>query len=101
MERTEHIFLGVKVDNYIVMPNHVHAIIVLGEAKDEGPNLSTVIGQYKMAVTKAIRKDCPEIVVWQRSFHDHIIRNQADYERIWEYVQYNPEKWESDCFYCE
>ena len=101
IERMQHIFPGVKVDNYVVMPNHIHAIIVLGEAKDRSQSLSTVIGQYKTAVTKAVRKDHPELVVWQRSFHDHIIRNQADYERIWEYVQYNPQKWESDCFYCE
>ncbi len=85
----------------MVMPNHIHAIIELEGIKENRPNISTIIGQYKAAVTKAIRKECPDMDVWQRSFHDHIIRNQADYERIWEYVQYNPEKWESDCFYCE
>ena len=99
MKRIESLFPGVKVDNYVVMPNHVHAIIVLEEEKRI--NISTVIGQYKMAVTKAIRQIDPEIDVWQRSFHDHIIRNQADYARIWQYVTYNPQKWESDCFYCE
>ena len=101
MEKVEQIFPGVKVDNYVIMPNHIHAIIILGERSGKKPNLSTVIGQYKMVITKEIRRECPEMKVWQRSFHDHIIRNQSDYERIWEYVEYNPQKWENDCFYCE
>ena len=37
--------------------------------------------------------------VWQRSFHDHVIRNQKRYERIWQYIDNNPQKWEEDCFY--
>ena len=37
--------------------------------------------------------------IWQRSFHDHIIRDQTDYENIWRYIEYNPWKWEEDCFY--
>ena len=88
-----HIFL----DKYVIMPNHVHAIIVT-EPKNI-TNLISVIGQYKMSVTKKIRVLYPEMQVWQRSFHDHIIRNQKDYERIWNYIENNPEKWEEDCFY--
>ncbi|WP_180270772.1 transposase [Sporanaerobium hydrogeniformans] len=37
--------------------------------------------------------------IWQRSFHDHIIRNEQAYQKIWEYIDTNPLKWELDCFY--
>ena len=37
--------------------------------------------------------------LWQRSFHDHIIRGEKDYLEIWNYIDTNPQKWETDCFY--
>ena len=39
--------------------------------------------------------------IFQRSFHDHIIRGEDDYKKIWEYIDTNPVKWQDDCFYCE
>ena len=88
-------FQGVILDKWVVMPNHIHAIIIL----PGGINLSTVIGMYKSAVTRQIHKTDPSLRVWQNSFHDHIIRNSSDYERIWSYIDGNPQKWEADCFY--
>ena len=88
-------FQGVSVDKYVIMPNHIHAILVLeGET-----NLATVIGQYKSAVTKEIHVWNPHMKVWQTSFHDHIIRNQEDYARICSYIDTNPSRWMEDCFY--
>lgn len=94
-------FPDVIVDNFIVMPNHIHAIIIIGRDPNKGelPSLSTVVGQYKSAVTKEIHKIQPNRKVWQRSFHDHIIRDQRGYEQIWEYIRYNAQKWDEDCFY--
>lgn len=93
----------VQIDQAVVMPNHVHAIIMVGiSLETEGlPKLTQIIGQYKMAVTKKIHEYKPDLQVWQRSFHDHIIRNQHSYEKIWEYINNNPAKWEEDCFYTE
>ena len=90
-------FTDVYVDNCIVMPNHIHAIIVID--KDNSVNLNHVVGLYKSGVSRKIHKIQPNVTVWQRSFHDHIIRNQAEYEKIWEYVTFNRQKWETDCFY--
>ena len=91
----------VVVDKCVVMPNHIHAILVIGMGTIEKnlPSLSRVVGQYKMAVTKSIRNMETDKKVWQRSFHDHIIRNQKSYEKIWLYIENNPLKWEEDCFY--
>ena len=91
------IYKGVKADKFTVMPNHIHAIITLEGASS--PSLTQIIGQYKAAVTKQIHTQNTTDVVWQRSFHDHIIRNQEDYERIWLYIHGNPQRWDSDCFY--
>ena len=91
-------YQNVLVDKYVVMPNHIHMILVIqdGEKKE---NLSQIIGQYKSGVTRIIRGWSPELCVWQRSFHDHIIRNQTSYEKIWEYIEQNPMNWPKDCFY--
>ena len=86
----------VTVDKWVVMPNHIHAIIIL---PGNGMNLSTIIGLYKSAVTKRARSFLADGNLWQASFHDHVIRSQQDYERIWLYVEGNPSRWMDDCFY--
>ena len=87
MESIPNIYTEVKLDKYVIMPNHVHAILIISEMTEK--NLSTIVGQYKKAVTKKIREIHPEMMVWQRSFHDHIIRNQNGYEKIWQYIENN------------
>ena len=89
-------FDNVKVDKYVVMPNHVHMILVLDGGSIDMPQ---IIGQYKSSVTRTIRQMAPEQKVWQTSFHDHVIRGQKDYKRIWLYIEANPQNWEKDCFY--
>lgn len=56
--------------------------------------LSTVTGSMKRAAAK--RAGIP---LWQKSFHDHVIRGEADYRRIWSYIDANPRKWREDCYY--
>jgi len=97
------VYPQVTVDCYVVMPNHIHAIMIIGsEGKmDDGlPSLTKVVGQYKMTVTKRIHEQEPDMKIWQRSFHDHIIRDRKGYEKIYNYIVTNPMKWEEDCFYC-
>ena len=89
-------FSHVKVDKYVVMPNHIHMILVL---QGEGAEIPTIIGQYKAFVTRKIRENAPEQKVWQTSFHDHVIRSRSAYEKIWLYIEANPDNWGKDCFY--
>ena len=63
------------------------------------PNLNQIVAQYKSGVTRKIREILPDMRVWQRSYHDHVIRDQKGYEKIWTYIENNPLKWEEDCFY--
>ncbi len=91
-------FSGVKVDKMVVMPNHIHAIIVLD---GNSVTLSNVVGSFKSFVSKEIHKSRPDVVVWQKSFHDHIIRNEGSYQKIWSYIDSNPQNWKKDCFFTE
>ena len=93
-------YQGIYVDKYVVMPNHIHMILVLKSEKDRS-NVNQIIGQFKSGVSREIHKICPDVEVWQRSFHDHIIRSQSSYEKIWLYIEGNPVNWELDCFYID
>ena len=91
----------ISVDHYVVMPNHVHLILVItaGHIGTAGrtvcaPTVSRVVRGWKEAVTKQIG-----VSIWQKSFHDHIIRTETDYLRIWNYIDTNPAKWREDCYY--
>ena len=88
----------IHLNKYVVMPNHVHLILIIDgwEEAQSGPAISTVVGQMKRAVSKSLRQE-----IWQRSFHDHVIRNEKDYQMIWQYIEDNPRKWKEDCFYTE
>lgn len=96
------------VEKYVIMPNHLHLLLGLDlrvRALREAPlqngrtEISKAVGYLKMNVSKSIHQTHPDQVVWQRSFHDHIIRDEADYIRIWNYIDTNPTKWTEDCFY--
>ncbi|WP_037588349.1 transposase [Stenoxybacter acetivorans] len=96
-------YFNIFVLHYVIMPNHIH-MIIFNDGQDgrtvgancirPHPTVSRIIKQWKGAITKKIGYS-----VWQKSFHDHIIRNENDYKRIAEYIQNNPANWENDCFY--
>ena len=103
IKKIHEVFPSVYIDEYIVMPNHVHMILFTENALQKGnlPNIPTIVGQFKMAVTKEIRKVNPNCIVWQRSFYDHVIRNEKSYCEIWKYVKYNDQKWAEDCYFID
>jgi REP element-mobilizing transposase RayT len=87
---------AVSVRNYVIMPNHIHLIVVIGESgrTQFAPTISRIIKQFKGSITKKVG-----FSIWQRSFHDRIIRNKDEYSRIAEYIENNPYSWQDDCFY--
>lgn len=134
MEIPNH-FSFVILDAFVIMPNHMHGIIVIdkpnnslllesanenngsvGQLKDifnSAPNksigqsrhqnqgkhtISSIIGSYKSIVTKNSRKINPDFG-WQSLFHDHIIRDDADFQRISRYINNNVAKWNDDKFF--
>ena len=91
---------AVSVDHYVVMPNHIHLLLQINTDPDgramPAPAISTVVQQLKGIITKRLGH-----CVWQKLFHDHVVRNEQDYKKIWQYIDGNPSKWEEDCFYVE
>jgi REP element-mobilizing transposase RayT len=103
----EH-FANVNVDLFVIMPNHVHAIIEItnqsrgcrGEGKGEvtSPLLGKIIAYYKYETTKLINqlRDTTGLKIWQRNYYEHIIRNDKELSSIREYIKDNPLKWKLD-----
>ena len=91
-------FPGNRVDSFVVMPNHIHMILVV---EPGGTDATVVVGQYKSQVSKEIHKIDPKRKIWQTSFHDHGIRNYRQYQHIREYIETNPMRWKEDCFFVE
>ncbi len=94
------VYPRVTVDAYVIMPNHIHLLLQIHSNPDgrarRAPTIHTVICQTKGRITKQIGKS-----IWQKLYHDHIIRNQDDYEHIAAYIYNNPINWHRDCFYTE
>jgi putative transposase len=99
---TEKYIKGINgIDKYVIMPNHIHIIVLIRspqsgtmKASPPTPPIPQLIKSFKILVTKEIG-----FSLFQRSYHDHIIRNEKEYQEIWEYIDSNPVKWEVDCFY--
>lgn len=112
--RTENLRDNVRLDEFIVMPNHIHGIIELTESsrgvsqyapaavankfKSPSNNLGAIIRGYKSTVTKQINEinNQPDDQVWQRNYYDHIIRSRKELKRIRKYIRENPEDWENN-----
>ena len=101
-------FPDAELDEFIIMPNHIHGIIVVGNNAAVGNknfcslqwqtkwacSLSSIIRGFKIGVTKWCRNNATQI--WQKSYYDHIIRNENSLNKIREYIKNNPLKWEND-----
>ena len=100
IKRISSIYPALLVERYVIMPNHIH--LLLRVCSDEfgrpmvAPTISRVVNQLKGYTVKQIGRP-----IWQKSFHDHIIRNQADYEEHINYIYYNPVRWHLDELYTE
>jgi REP element-mobilizing transposase RayT len=98
----------VSLNQFVIMPNHVHGIISIEHKMraDNNPPLHMVTGTvgaivrgYKIGVTKWCRQNTNIYDVWQRNYYEHIIRDQKDLERIQKYIRSNPASWTKDRFY--
>ena len=99
IRETENKYPDVTIDKYVVMPDHLHMIVTIQE-RHAGHSLSDVMRFFKtMTTNEYIRGVKAGILtpfdgrLWQKSYYDHVIRNQQDYNEIWEYIDNNPTKW--------
>jgi putative transposase len=110
--RTAIVRANVEMDYFVVMPNHVHGILVVLNVgatrrvaptirqKDGPPRgfLGAIIGQFKSVTCKKIKKIEPVLhpPFWQRNYYEHVIRNENEMNLIRKYIELNPAKWTLD-----
>ena len=97
----EHRYPSLKIDKYVIMPNHIHMILMLEEtAKDcRHPTIMDIVCAYKSLTTRECKKVQPIGKIFQSSFYEHVIRGRADYNEIADYIANNPKQWELDKLY--
>ena len=104
----------IQLDAFVVMPNHMHGIVVICDHNPVGAtgrsplhshhrtlppkSLGSFVAGFKSSITKKINqlRATPGQPVWQRNYYEHVIRNEIDLEEIREYIQNNPLKWLED-----
>jgi len=111
-------FPFVQLDEFVIMSNHMHGIIEINKNNKNvetqnfaslhphghnfnkfGPqskNLASIVRGFKIGVTKWCRQNNHADFCWQRNYHDHIIRNEHNLNRIRQYIKNNPAKWDKD-----
>ena len=121
-QKTAEMRLNVVLDTFVIMPNHIHGILVIkddidyGKAKCRGTmhraptpmierygkpvsnSIPTIIRGFKSAVTHRINeiRATPGAPIWQRNFYEHVIRNEDNLNEIRQYIENNPTKWLED-----
>ncbi len=92
-------FSNVELDHYIIMPNHMHSIIILNP--DQGamnctPTLGLVLRRFKALTTRFLRTTGESQFEWQRNYHERIIRSESHLNLTRQYIIDNPTKWAED-----
>ena len=93
------------IDKYIIMPNHVHILVVIENAEDGGASgkprpTDAMIPKFVSSLKRYTNRAC-KTELWQTGSYDHIIRDEADYMIKWQYIDNNPAKWIEDEYYSE
>ncbi|MCD4672751.1 MAG: hypothetical protein K8R77_08820 [Anaerolineaceae bacterium] len=105
--------LQIHEDEFVIMPNHMHGIVwvkstgilksnplpTITKFSQVSKSLGSFIAGFKGGVTRIARQELGIDKVWQRNYYEHVIRDDADWERIASYIQDNPRKWEEDRFF--
>ena len=104
---------NIMIDKYVIMPNHVHIIVLVdkdggadygdsgasGKPRPPQPRPTDALIPKLLSSMKRYTNKLAGFNMWQNGYHDHIIRDDADYQRVWQYIDKNPEKWAEDRYY--
>ena len=100
--KTAQIRENIVLHDFVVMPNHLHGIVEIQAGRMPcAPTIGDLVRGYKSSVTRCIRevqKDT-QLLIWQRNYYEHIIRSEASYLTISEYIQTNPQRWAEDTYF--
>ena len=95
---------NISVEQYVIMPNHIHMILFVRDGGSSRTSTPTV-RQHSIVptVVSTLKRFCNKEIgdnIWQRYYYDHVIRDKRDYEEISKYIYENPLKWQFDELYC-
>ncbi len=115
-QRTAELRPYIDLDSFVLMPNHIHGIIVIhgddSQTQDQckpvlrylqAGSLGAIVGRFKGKVSRLVHElpQCRDLLVWQRNYYDHIIRNDKSLQAIREYIVMNPARWTEDSYFRE
>lgn len=102
-------YTHLRIDKHVIMPNHVHLLVLL-KGTPVGPSgtpapmdrahgrVNEVIPAFVSALKRLADRACGDSL-WQRGYHDHVVRDEADYLRLWTYIDDSPAHWLEDFYY--
>ncbi len=123
LEELSNLYSGIVLDKFVIMPNHIHAIIIIGASTEENvgvalaatqsaqnnragaspaPTIGEIVGMFKSLCVRDwlryIKENKVDAIgkLWQRNYYEHIVRNEDKLNKIREYIINNPLKWELD-----
>ncbi len=105
LNEIEKTYSYLTVEKHVIMPNHIHMLVrvstdcVSGSSRTPTPAnmmIPRFVSTFKRFCNKQYRKN-----IWQRSYDDRVIRSEAMYRKVWEYIDTNPHKWQEDRYYRE
>lgn len=102
LETMNSLYENIDVEKFIVMPNHVHLLVRVLESSSGSSGTPTPTNDVIPRFVSTLKRYCNKSFgenVWQRSYYDHIIRDDKDYLNIWQYIDCNYMKWKIDRFY--
>ena len=99
IRETQNKFSNITIDKYVIMPDHLHIIVTIQE-RHTGRSLPDIMQFFKTMTTNDYIRGVKagalvpfDKKLWQKSYYDHVIRNQQDYDETWQYIENNPSKW--------
>ena len=103
IQRIDLVYKYIKVDKYVIMPNHIHLLLSINQPLDvlmnknqKHVNVETVVRTFKRMVTREVGKS-----IWQESFYDTVLEDDHAYYSAYEYIENNPVCWIADKYYSE
>ena len=90
-------FPNVELDGFILMPDHLHGIIIISESKEKS-SLANIIQNFKSISSRKINRITKTygISIWQRNYYERIVRTEQELTNLYEYIKNNPANW-TDC----
>lgn len=86
--------------HFSLLPNHLHFLTIKKETNcGKVKSLSDLVGAFKSLSDRTVRNELSVIKIWQKSFHDHIIRDEQDFQTHWLYIEENLHRWDEDDYF--